>query len=207
MAESKSAKYQRAFRERMRRQGLVSKLVYVRPEYSALLARVEKALQQPAAHIVIKNGHRGDQPAMGSTKWTTTSLFEALKGSELVSGGQATLELIEGVEPTINITMHEFGDLPIQVSVSGEQLFCSTQLWGEDQVADPAAFNESLLLLNPINPLSNFGLIQQPDGRRVYIVFGELSASSLLEHVVEEVEILAQNTLEAAEAFAGQLVK
>lgn len=144
---------------------------------------------------------------MGNSKWTTASLFEALKSSELVSSGQATIELIDGVEATINIVMHEFGDLPIQISVSGEQLFCSTQLWGEDQVADPASFNESLLLLNPINPLSNFGLIQQPDGRRIYVLFGELSASSLLEHVIEEVEVLAQNTLEAADAFADQLLK
>lgn len=204
MAESKSAKYQRAFRERMRRQGLVSKLVYIRPEHAPLLSRVEKALQRHAAQIQIQNDNKGEHQIMG-TKWTTASLFEALKSSSLSSSGQASVELLEGAEPAINLTMHEYGDLPIEVAASGEQLFCSTPLWDEDQVKDKAAFNEGLLLINPINPLSNFGLIQLENGRKQYIVFGELSAASELSHVVEEIEVLARNTLEAAEAFASEL--
>jgi uncharacterized protein YjfI (DUF2170 family) len=204
MAESKSAKYQRAFRERMRHQGLVSKLVYIRPEHAPLLSRVEKALQRPGAQIQIQNDNKGESQTMG-TKWTTASLFEALKSSPLASSGQATVELLEGAEPAINLTMHEYGDLPIEVAASGEQLFCSTPLWDEDQVKDRAAFNEGLLLINPISPLSNFGLIQLEDGRKQYIVFGELSAQSELAQVVEEVEVLARNTLEAAEAFSSEL--
>lgn len=207
MSESKSAKYQRAFRERMRREGLVSKLVYIRPEHSAQLARVVKALQRPGAKVFVSSNRTGASQTMATSQWTTTALFDALKVSELVTSGQASIELIQGAEPVIAVTMHEYGDLPIELAASGEQLFCSTPLWDETQVRDRAAFNEALLLINPINPLSNFGLVQREDGSRQYIVFGELSTQSDLAQVVEEIEVLARNTLEAAEAFADDLIK
>lgn len=206
MTVSKAAQYQRAFRERMRREGLVGKLVYIRPEHAAQLSRVEKALQKPGARIRIPNDHTGATQTMESSpRWTTVSLYEALCGSELASSGQASFELIQGAEPAIAVTMREYGDLPIEIAASGEQLFCSTPLWDQSQVANPAAFNEALLLINPINPLSNFGLIQHEGGRRQYVVFGELSAGSALEQVIEELEVLARNTLEAAEVFAPEI--
>ncbi len=206
MSESKSAKLQRAFRERMRQQGLVSKLVYIRPEHAGLLTRVERALRQPKAMVWVAN-HTGETRSMSHTPhWTTSSLFEALKQVELVTQGQATVELIEGLEPAINLTMHDYGDLPIQITASGEQLFCATTMWEASKVKDPVAFNELLLLVNPVNPLSNFGLSQLPDGQRVYIVFGELSAASDLGCVIEEFETLARNAIEAAEGFADQLI-
>lgn len=208
MAESRAAKYQRAFRERMRSQGLVQKLVYIRPEHGRLLSRVEKALQQHAPQVLVMDNHKGDRQVMGnSSRWTTASLFEALKDSELTADGRASVEYLQGAEPAINVVMHDFGDLPIELAASGEQIFCSTPLWDDSQIQDKAAFNEALLLINPINPLSNFGLMQREDGSKVYVVFGELSSSSALEQVVEEVEVLARNTLEAAEAFAADLIK
>lgn len=142
---------------------------------------------------------------MSTTKWNTRSLFEALCGSEPVTSGQVSIELIEGVEPAINLTMHDYGDLPIQVTTSGEQMFVASALWDAAKVKDPARFNEMLLLVNPINPLSNFGLTQLPDGRKIYLLFGELSTASDLGCVVEEVEMLARNAIEAAESFAAQL--
>lgn len=207
MTESRSAKLQRAFRERMRSQGLVSKLVYIRPEHSGLLSRVERALRRPGAQILITGNNEGDSPSMTTSKWTTPSLCEALNSSELISSGQASVELIEGVEPAINLIMHEYGDLPIQITASGEQLYCATAMWEASKVKDPAAFNELLLLVNPVNPLSNFGLTQLPDGCKVYVVFGELSTGSDLGCVVEEVDMLARNALDAAESFADQLIQ
>lgn len=204
MALSKSAQYQRAYRERRRREGLVPKLVYIRPEHAAQLARVERALQRAGAQVSIAIQGTG-ATAMNASQWTTTALYDALQQAELVTSKQASIELLQGAEPVINVTMHEYGDLPIEMAASGEQLYCSTPLWDEREVKDKAAFNEALLLINPINPLSNFGLIQREDGSRQYIVFGELSARSGLPEVVEELEVLARNTIEAAEAFAGEL--
>lgn len=207
MALSRSAKYQRAYRERRRREGLVPKLVYIRPEHAAQLSKVERALQRPGTRISIPSNSTGVAENMNASEWTTTSLFEALQQAELITSGQAAVELLQGAEPVINVTMYEYGDLPIEIAASGEQLFCSTPLWDEAEVQDKAAFNEALLLINPINPLSNFGLVQREDGSKQYIVFGELSARSGLAEVVEEIEVLARNTIEAAEAFAGELSK
>jgi uncharacterized protein YjfI (DUF2170 family) len=67
-------------------------------------------------------------------------------------------------------------------------------------VHDRAAFNDACLRLNPLNPLSNLGL-QSFDGEDVYVVFGELSTRSPLANIVEEIDVLARNTLQAAEAL------
>ncbi|MBI2380614.1 MAG: YjfI family protein [Gammaproteobacteria bacterium] len=200
---SKSADYQRAYRERMKASGLVQKAVYILPEHARLLSRVEKALQRPGARVSITE--EGEANPMGTTQWTTRSLYDALATSSLVQGQQASLELIEGIDPAINLELREYGELPVQISVSGEQIFVSTPLWDESQVRDPARFNELALMLNPLNPLSNLGLTQV-NGRKTYIMFGELSSTSLLSHVIEEIEMLAENTLEAAEAFGDELV-
>jgi uncharacterized protein len=136
--------------------------------------------------------------------WSTTSLYAALKASEFAH--EARIDLLDGVDPSIDLRLTDAGDLPVQITVSGEQIMVSSALWEASQVKDRARFNELALKLNPVNALSNIGLIALAPGRDLYIMFGELSASSDLAHVVEEIRVLADNTLEAAEAFADQLI-
>lgn len=189
----------------MKALGLVPKSLYVLPQHAQLLSRIEKALRTPNPTITVSKQPEGAVPTMNQSKWTTYSLYDALQSAELITSGQAQVDLIAGVDPAIELVMHEYGDLPILMSVSGEQLFCSTNLWDYDQVKDPVALNEALLLMNPLNPLSNFGLAQLPNGKKVYTVFGELSAGSTLDIVLEEIDTLARNTLEAVDGFADQL--
>ena len=118
-----------------------------------------------------------------AVQWTTAALYEALIASELNLEGK--IELNDGMEPNISVQLTEFGDLPVQIL---------------------ARFNVLALKLNPVNALSNIGLITLAPGRDLYIMFGELSASSDLAHVIEEIRVLADNTIEAAEAFADQLI-
>lgn len=139
-----------------------------------------------------------------SVQWNTASLYAALLASELNAEGK--IDLIDSLDPSIDIRLRDFGDLPVQITVSGEQIMVSSALWEASQVKDRARFNEQALMLNPINALSNIGLIALAPGRDLYIMFGELSASSDLSHVIEEVRVLADNTIEAAEAFAEQLI-
>ena len=138
-----------------------------------------------------------------STAWTTKALYQELANSDLDKSG-VTLELIEGAEPAIAATMAEHGDLQIQLAVAGEQIFVSVPLCMGSEVKNRVRFNEACLRLNPLNPLSNIGL-QTIDGEDVYIVFGELSAQAPLSNLIEEILVLADNTLEAAEAFADEL--
>jgi len=139
-----------------------------------------------------------------NTPWTTESLYEALRSDKSVDLNGVELSLIGGVDAIVNITMHDHGDLAMHMAVSGEQIFVSSPLCLATQVRDRAAFNEACLRLNPVNPLSNLGL-QNIGGEDLYIVFGELSSRSPLPAVVEEIHALADNTIQAAEAFADHL--
>ena len=137
------------------------------------------------------------------TPWTTDALYRELAASELPGTG-VSLELTGGSDPSIAATMREHGDLVIQLAASGDQIFVSAPLCRGAQVKDRARFNESCLRLNPVNPLSNIGLLSI-DGDDLYVVFGELSARAPLANVIEEIQVLADNTLAAAEAFANEI--
>ncbi|MFP6655017.1 MAG: YjfI family protein, partial [Myxococcota bacterium] len=112
---------------------------------------------------------------------------------------------VAGVDPGIVITMMEFGDLPLLMSVSGSQILVDTLLWPVDEVNDAAAFNDLILKTHKLLPLSTFGIRQGPDGRDYYEMFGSLSAASKLESVLFEIETLADNAMQAAEAYQTDL--
>jgi uncharacterized protein len=138
-----------------------------------------------------------------TTSYTATTLYAELRQSTFAE--TAHIELADGLEPTIEITLSNQGDLAIQLDVSGAQIMVSSALWEVAALKDPALFNRLALKLNPVNALSNIGLIDLTDGRELYLMFGEMSASSTLAQVIEEIEVLAANTIEAAELFADQL--
>lgn len=139
-----------------------------------------------------------------TTPWTTESLYRELSASRLRAAG-VMLELSGDIEPSIAATMPDHGDLVIQIAASGDQIFVSAPLCNASQIKDRHRFNEACLRLNPMNPLSNVGLLTV-DGDDLYIVFGELSATAPLSNVIEEILVLADNTLDAAEAFSGEMV-
>lgn len=136
--------------------------------------------------------------------WTTSSLFDALETHIARERLPMKLSLEPGSEPTIAIRLPEHGDLDIHLGASGQQLFVSTPLCMGSQVKDRAVFNDACLRLNPINPLSNIGL-QSLDGEDVYMVFGELSTRSPIANIVEEIVMLADNTLQAAHALQSYI--
>lgn len=137
--------------------------------------------------------------------WTTTSLFEALLKEALFQNGEAEIELIEGADPSIYITMNEYGDLPIYIIVSGEQLIVESLMWPLADINDVAAFNDEVLRTHKLFPLSTISLDTLPDGESYYTMFGALSATSLLSNVIFEIETLADNVIKATEAY-GQFL-
>ena len=137
--------------------------------------------------------------------WTTETLHEALSKSESAMEGSINVELVAGIDPAILITMSEFGDLPLLLSVSGSQILVETLLWPVDEVKDTAAFNELILKTHKLLPLSTFGIRHGPAGRDYYEMFGSLSAGSILESVQFEIETLADNAMQAAEAYQADL--
>ena len=134
--------------------------------------------------------------AVIETAWTVPGIKAALDASDLVREGELTLRVLEGAEPVLLATMHEYGDLPIYLSVGGSQIVASVLLWPVAEQADPHAFNEFLLKAQRVVPLSNFA-ITAVSGEDFYELMGELSCKTTLQTVLIELRTLAENAIDA----------
>jgi uncharacterized protein YjfI (DUF2170 family) len=134
--------------------------------------------------------------AVIETAWTVPAIKTALDASSLVREGEMTLRVLEGAEPVLLAAMHEYGDLPIYLSVGGAQIVCSVLLWPVSEQADPARFNEFLLKAQRVVPLSNFA-ITSVGGDDVYELMGELSCKTTLQTILIELRTLAENAIDA----------
>jgi uncharacterized protein YjfI (DUF2170 family) len=193
----------RQWRDERRRLGLVKLELWVPP--------AAKADIQAAARAIVNASSRGPaltknpDPPRGplhmdhviDTDWSVKSLGQALAETRLLRDGELTARVLEGTEPVLQITMHEFGDLPVYLSVGGDQIVVSAILWPVDEQPDPAAFNEFLLKAQKLVPLSNFG-ITTVSARDYYEIFGEIACKTTLQTVVIELRTLADNAIRAA---------
>ncbi len=203
MMSMKSSYYQSRYRSRLREKGYVKREIWIPPEFTKILKDCETALRAGILPFLPKSPTGGEMSEDGN--WTTESLCRALAQSETAREGTINVELIAGTDPGILITMVEFGDLPLLMSVSGSQILVDTLLWPVDDVKNTAAFNDLILKTHKVLPLSTFGIRQGPDGREYYEMFGSLSAGSILESVLFEIETLADNAMQAAEAYQSDL--
>lgn len=205
MAAKKASYYQSKYRDRLRQQGFVKKEVWIPPEYAPALKECENALRAGVMPIVPKVDK--ERRMSQTDNWTTQSLFTALEQSEPVVDGSIEIEMIEGADPDILITMKEFGDLPILLGVSGSQIIVDTLLWPVDEVGDTAEFNEMILRTHKLFPLSTFAISRGLNDRDYYEMFGSLSSGSILDSVIFEIETLADNAMQAAEAYQTDFKK
>jgi len=193
----------RQWREERQRLGLVKLEIWAPPSSHADI--------RAAARAIITASSRGPalvnnpEPPRGTfqmdhvidTDWSVKSLAAALAETKLLREGEMTARVVEGTEPVLHIAMHEFGDLPIFLSVGAEQIVVSALLWPVDEQADQDKFNVFLLKAQKLIPLSNFG-ITTVAGRDYYELFGELSCKTTLQTVIIEVRMLAENAIRAA---------
>ena len=203
MAPKKSSYYQSRYRARLRENGYVKREIWIPPDYTKILKDCETALRAGVMPFIPRTVT--ERKMSEDRNWTTETLYEALAQSETAGEGEIEVELVEGADPGILITMTEFGDLPLLMSVSGSQILVDTLLWPVDEVSDPAAFNEMIMKTHKLLPLSTFGIRQGPDGREYYEMFGSLSAGSILESILFEIETLADNAMQAAAAYQSDL--
>lgn len=204
MQKKSSAHYQREYRNRLREQGLVKKEVWILPENARRLAAIELELRASAKQVVLS----GLLQAKGESRmtdvvnrWTTASLYDALAKTDMFTAKRADLELIDGVSPALHIVMYEYGDLPLFLTVSGEQIVVEAMLWSVSEVNNPSLFNETVLRTHKYFPLSNISL-DKMDGDDCYHMFGALSSASSLHDVILEIEMLASNVIQATEAYS-----
>ncbi len=144
----------------------------------------------------ITSGADHHMDAVIETAWTVPAIKTALDASSLIREGEMTLRVLEGAEPVLLATMHEYGDLPVYLSVGGAQIVCSVLLWPVSEQADAARFNEFLLKAQRVVPLSNFA-ITSVGGEDVYELMGELSCKTTLQTILIELRTLAENAIDA----------
>lgn len=198
MVVKTSAHYQREYRRRLREQGLVKKEIWILPEHTDRARSLEKAMRNTElAEIPGANDH-------GRPHWRTEDLHVELSEAPLTRSERATAELIDGIDPTIHVVMHEYGDLPIFVTVAGDQIIVEAVLWPASDVRDTAEFNETVLRTHKYFPLSTISLGQRAKDD-YYLMFGSLSASSELPDIIYEIEVLARNVIYATEAYGDFL--
>ncbi len=205
MPSKKSSYYQSRYRARLRERGFVKREVWIPPEFAKALSDCQAALREGIIPFIPKTVRK--RTMSQDENWTIETLCAALAQSEPASSGNFIVELVEGADPGILITMTEFGDLPLIMSVSGGQILVDTLLWPVDDVADPAEFNATILKTHKLLALSTFGIGTGPDGKDYYELFGALSAGSILESVIFEIETLADNAMQVAEAYQTDLKK
>ncbi|MBK8187322.1 MAG: YjfI family protein [Cellvibrio sp.] len=208
MQKKSSAHYQREYRNRLREQGLVKKEVWILPENARRLALLEMELRVSAKQRVSElslSAKGEDRMSDIVNRWTTQSLHDALAKADLFVSGRAELELIDGVEPVVHVVMNEYGDLPLFLTVSGEQILVEAMLWSATDVKDVVAFNETVLRTHKYFPLSNISL-DRIDGDDCYQMYGALSSASSVQDVVFEIEILASNVIQATQAYSEFLI-
>ncbi|MEE9424176.1 MAG: YjfI family protein [Methylococcales bacterium] len=202
MNKKTSAHYQREFRQRLREQGLVKKEIWIQPEHALKLNTIEQALREVDSTV---DAELINTMTDSSTLWITRTLFVQLQEAALFSSQQATIELIDGIDPVLHIVMHEYGDLPIFLSVYGEQIIVEAVLWSTSDVKNLAEFNEAILRTHKYFPLSTISLDKRGDGVDYYHMFGALSSASNLSNIVFEIEVLASNVIKVTEAYSDYL--
>lgn len=194
----------RQWRQDRQRLGLVKLELWAPPSAKADIIAAARAIVTASSRgpALLNN----PDPPQGSlamdhvidTDWSVKSLSQALTETKLLRDGEMTARVLEGAEPVLQITMHEFGDLPIFLSVGAEQIVVSALMWPVDEQRDQAAFNVFLLKAQKLVPLSNFG-ITTVAGRDYYEIFGELTCKTTLQTVIIELRMLAENAIRAAE--------
>ncbi len=201
MEKKSSAHYQREFRRRLRESGLIKKEVWIRPEHTLKLNAMEHVLRQSEVDM------ETESHAMAHKQWTSKSLFIELQQTELLTSKQVSVELIDGIDPVLHITMHEYGELPIFLTVIGEQIIVEAVLWSTADVINQNDFNEAILRTHKYFPLSTISLDKQDKGDDYYHMFGALSSASIIINIIFEIETLASNVIKVTEAYCEYLVE
>ena len=198
-----SAYYQRRYRQRLQEQGLVKKEVWILPENTRKLQEIETYLRQLSSHSLIDNNNmlQGNKTMKKNEVWLVNDLYQALKKEPLFAQGTASVEIIDGIDACLHIIMHQYGDLPLFLSVSNQQIIVEALLWPVDMVKQVEQFNQEVLCSRKLFPLSSIAIEKAGDGSVNYIMYGALSSSSILSNIIYELETLSDNVIKATEAY------
>ena len=123
-----------------------------------------------------------------------------LNQHETAEGNRFNAEVKDEI---IELTCSNAEDFPIRLSVTNQQIIAISHLFSEDNIIpkELASLNDSLLRLSPVIPLSSFG----KDGK-LYFIFGAMPLATVFENLAHELEVQAENTVEALETFQELMI-
>jgi len=126
----------------------------------------------------------------------------ALRGKSAENSFAFDVTPIPGEIEVLRISVEDREELPIFVSVSGEQILCIAYLFKEKEIETGKLdeLNNTMLKINITMPLSSFAKIDEQ-----YVIYGALSSSSTLFDVIHELEVLSSNAVESLEAMENYL--
>ena len=191
------AERKRRQRQRMRDEGLAPVEVWIPLDHRTALRRIERLLRDG----IVPDIPPAVQANTNEEVMNFDLLREILNDHTSANGYGFAVTNLDG-EDALEVVVEDRMEFPILVWFDGEQLLAVTYLWDESQVR-PDSRTEMLAALLELNvslPLSSFGKI-----RDRYVLFGALSATSTLDHITTELEVLSDNTLEAIEIIAPYL--
>ncbi len=130
-------------------------------------------------------------------------LAAGLNGVMLENRLKISTEIVTGDTDVLILTIEDREEFPVYITVDESQVLCISHLWTEDQVipAKRTDLLDAMLTLNVPMPLSSFSKV----GKQ-YLIFGALRTQSTVNDVLEEIEMLSENTLTSVDEFREFLV-
>lgn len=190
---SKSAEHTRNYRKRLKEQGFLKHEIYVPSRFKDIIKKFETCLREGITPIFPEK-MKGLLMEVKTKTWNVESLKTEIDKN--VSSEEIATEVVD--ENSMIVNMKEYGDLALVVTIIEDQILVSRTLVKVSSVKDPVEFNKILLKMNKPMPLSSFG-ITNVNGEDWYEIFGALSASSTFQSIEEELNTLAENTLDVVD--------
>lgn len=181
------AQRQKAFRDRMTRLGMTIPRIYMTEGEQGLVRDFLRHHRHEHSNRLLV----GLDTQAVSQKWTTQRLFDALQQHAKAQASWARVWL-QATPASIELVLVDYGDQPVHLVVTDHEIRMTTPLCDQRSVQDPLRFNEACLRMGPNMPLSNVGLVGAH-----YILFGQLSAHSPLANIVEELDVMGRNVIDA----------
>jgi uncharacterized protein YjfI (DUF2170 family) len=129
--------------------------------------------------------------------WTITKIHQQLQACNYYLDSKVSSK---HVADTLILTFHQFGDLPVVMAVGEKQILVQAALVERDEFAQPEQIDYRLLTTHKFLPLSTIA-IEQINGQDWYVMFGALSQTSPIEHIIEELAELVSNTFSVIDAL------
>lgn len=126
----------------------------------------------------------------------------ALNAATTKEGLAIRAEVADAGERIIKVEFEEREEFPIMLDIEEDQMTAVVNLWSQSEVKEgaEAEMMSVMLSMNVALPLSAFA---KTGG--TYQLFGAMSANTVMENIIEEINVLSDNTLEVVDALGEYL--